>query len=375
MGLFGSNVEKMERKRDVEGLIEALTHKDLEVRDKAQMALVRIGEPAVELLIRTLKDKTPHARALRRAKSARALGDIGDARAVEALIRATNSTYEFDELVRVNAAEALGKIGDARAVEALIEAAERSVGHLLIRTADDQAASAAARALGNIRDQKAVEPLIKAMGHYNPEVRKHAAEALGNIKDARAVKPLLEALADVDTEVNLYAKDALTKIGGTAVVDGLIECLKEEPKGRNAKHYAAIVLGEIADVKAVQPLVQALNDRDTEVRRRAATALGKIGDVMAVEPLVQALNKATEFPADAYLQHCTIEALGRIGGPAVETLIELLENKDDDVRYQAVKALGETGDTRAVQPLTQALKDKTPYVSAAAKQSLENIKA
>jgi len=42
--------------------------------------------------------------------------------------------------------------------------------------------------------------------------RAGAARALGEIKDARAVEPLTQALEDVDEEVREAAKEALEKI-------------------------------------------------------------------------------------------------------------------------------------------------------------------
>jgi len=48
------------------------------------------------------------------------------------------------------------------------------------------------------------------------------------------------------------------------------------------------------------------------------------------------------------------------GAPTVETLIQLLKNKDADVQKQAAGALGKTGDPRAVEPLIKLIKLKKP---------------
>jgi len=52
MGFFGPpNIEKMETKRDTEGLLKALKNEDLNVRGRAAIALGRIKDPrAVEAL-------------------------------------------------------------------------------------------------------------------------------------------------------------------------------------------------------------------------------------------------------------------------------------------------------------------------------------
>lgn len=56
------------------------------------------------------------------------------------------------------------------------------------------------------------------------------------------------------------------------------------------RQAAASALGEIGDARAVEPLIQTLEDRDSLVAGKAAQALGRIGDARAVEPLIQALK-------------------------------------------------------------------------------------
>jgi HEAT repeat protein len=59
MGFFGPNIKKMKANKDIEGLIEALEHKDLAVRRCAAEALGKIGDArAVEPLIRALKGQS-----------------------------------------------------------------------------------------------------------------------------------------------------------------------------------------------------------------------------------------------------------------------------------------------------------------------------
>ncbi len=60
----------------------------------------------------------------RRQAAARALGELGDARAVDTLAQClkTHKTSSYDDHTRRFAIEALGKIGDPRAIEPLQEA-------------------------------------------------------------------------------------------------------------------------------------------------------------------------------------------------------------------------------------------------------------
>jgi len=123
---------------------------------------------------------------------------------------------------------------------------------------------------------------------------------------------------------------------------------------------------ELKANKDVEGLISALKDKDPMVRGDAAEALGKIGDSRAVEPLIEVLNDIVEFIA--------IESLRKIGEPAVEPLIKALKNKDTLIRSGAVRALGEIRDKRAIEPLTEALKYGDMFVRSAAVGALEKIK-
>ena len=70
-------------------------------------------------------------------------------------------------------------------------------------------------------------------------------------------------------------------------VEGLIKVLPYEEYYVERAH-AAHALGEIGDRRAVEPLIAALEDRMSFVRRAAAEALGEIGDSRVVEPLIAA---------------------------------------------------------------------------------------
>ena len=96
-GLFKPKVEKMEKNRDVGGLIEALKHKDVGVRRRAAGALGRFGDPrAVDPLIGILTDSDVvlgGESLYLQGDVARALGEIGDERALEALESAAQRSY------------------------------------------------------------------------------------------------------------------------------------------------------------------------------------------------------------------------------------------------------------------------------------------
>lgn len=191
MGFFGPpNIEKMEAKGDVEGLIKALKDKDKVVRKEATIALGRVKDTrAVEPLIEAMKDKDYHVQ----RQAAQALGKIGDARALEPLIK----TLE-DYFVREKAAEALVEILDAGAVEALIQCVDAGVAKAL-------------RDMKEMKDKREVDLLIKTLGDEDEDIRQKTVEALGNIGDARAVEPLIKALGDEEEDVRNQAASFVAK--------------------------------------------------------------------------------------------------------------------------------------------------------------------
>jgi HEAT repeat protein len=81
------------------------------------------------------------------------------------------------------------------------------------------------------------------------------------------------------------------------------------------RQHAAESLGELGDRRAVEPLLQALQDRgeESEVRAAAAEALGKLGDLRAVEGLLRA---ATERKEKWSVREQARAALRQLGAPA-----------------------------------------------------------
>jgi HEAT repeat protein len=163
----------------------------------------------------------------------------------------------------------------------------------------------------------------------------------------------------------------------TRVVEPLIQALNDKlPKVR---YTAAESLGYIGDKRAVEPLIESINDKAHWVQYCAIEALGRIRDNRAVEPLIRYLeDKAKILPChmyagDEYIESRTvciganidadnaIGALGEIGDPrAVEILIEILDKNSGMVGGYAngtpicaANALADIGDPRAVEPLTQ----------------------
>ena len=163
----------------------------------------------------------------------------------------------------------------------------------------------------------------------DPNVRQYAAYLLGEAKNPRAIQPLVEALADFDKAVREQAMLALSAIG-KAAVEPLAAAMKE-PKWET-RYRAAEALGKIADEKAVKPLIQGLKDNRDHVRYMAAKGLRVLGDSDALAPMIILLKDENRF-----VRMMAVRALSAIWGNKVnDALAQALETETDDKVKEAI---------------------------------------
>ncbi len=216
--------------------------------------------------------------------------------------------------------------------------------------------------------------------------------------DGKDIGVLIENLNAQDVDVKADSVKTLVEAGKPAV-GPLIQAL--DSKDPEIRENAAITLGKIKDERAIDPLIKLLTDEEWEVESAANNALVEIGKP-AVELLIKILQDKNE---DVFLQMKVIAVLagikderaiqpmiqalkekpeldadlgynlGLMGEPAVEPLIQVLEDEDPRVRVRAAEALGRIGDERAIDPLTNALNDKDETVRTFAKMGLESLEA
>jgi HEAT repeat protein len=118
--------------------------------------------------------------------------------------------------------------------------------------------------------------------------RKYAAEVLGELKEVRAVRPLVDALADEVGDVRQRAYDSLIKIGGPAVSSLVPLLVSEEDEIRQSVTEIIRKIGK----PAVEPLATALAEADDRLKTRVM----KVLDRMGYKPKVHDEAKAVEAP-------------------------------------------------------------------------------
>lgn len=335
-GMLNANADKCavsyqlkqsdEKRKSCENAVKVVAQQKVKEALPALIAILGTAESA------STEDK-------HRQEAAKALAKIGDASAVEPLIKAIDyqagtSGDPRDKnanLSNEEVASALGALKDKRAVQPLIELAEKS--------RHNYAQLKAIRALGEIGDASAVDALGKiALEHENKFIRKNAVESLGNIGDPKGTDALIQMMFVEFQGVSFYkeASFSLFQIG-PPVADALLATMD----GKN---------------EAVNKYFEKTGGlKDTAIKAKCGFVLGDLRDPRAVKPLLQAFEAAAK-DKDAVVLVYTASPLGALGDPAAVPLLKgQMRDLDASKRDPIMRSLNQLGDRSVVPDMIAAM--------------------
>ncbi len=187
--------------------------------------------------------------------------------------------------------------------------------------------------ISKLKEKKDVSALIKAVDDIGFDYRVQAVKALCEIGDENTVKPILDSFKKLSEDqkkpvIEDFFK-ALIRIGSLHI-EPIIELLESDDP--TANDIASIVIGEIDDERAIEPLIKNFDDADELNKLRIIQALTKIGE-KSVESLIKALDNK-----DREIEKCVAEALFKIGN---EQAIDAIKKVDfyDDLKNSTTKKL------------------------------------
>ncbi|NHJ31973.1 MAG: HEAT repeat domain-containing protein [Asgard group archaeon] len=158
----------------------------------------------------------------------------------------------------------------------------------------------AASKLFRLGKEKAVDPLIKALQNDpHHEIRRFSADLLGRLGDPRAtwalIAALRQALSEKDKIITFHTRDALVKIKSSDLPSILASTIDDKEEFFEMRIMALNILGEIADTKSVESLIQIINDTNTEgkIRGRAIEVLIYTGHLAGLQLVLDLLEATT----------------------------------------------------------------------------------
>ncbi len=243
----------------------------------------------------------------------------------------------------------------------------------LVRDESPRVRRRAALAIGRVGLPDGIAPLTATLTDQDPDVRAMAAFALGLIGGADVVAPLTTALDDAAPIVRGRAAQALGLVGRdhaasaapaigrmvSALVDGGALSTPPDPSAPLPVEADAVLRGvtALAHLGSYDGLAAAVLDAQGQPRSSwwpIAFALSRVDDERTV-PALRALLSSADPTTVAY----AVRGLGeRKAAAAADALLPFLRPGDDvhaHVRVNAVRALAQLGDARAVEPLLALL--------------------
>lgn len=388
--------------------------------DAICFALAKIGTPVVQTILPLFTDKAFPA--YRRAGLAKALGKIGDKRAVESLVA---SLGEEDFSLRRAVIWALFKLGEA-SVPALLSA---------LNSDNLRVKADAVEVLGYIKSESAIEPLSVLLydGKLPLLLRQAVAKALAKIDTPSAMEVLLKVVKNKEVEEELRVTSLwLLDFENQSVVEELEKLVKDKEENYLVRKAAIQRLVEVKYSMIFECLLSIINDSDEKefiktfcirqlgelgnektgdillslakskpsLIKPIALALADLGDLRAIPYLVSVLEESFDgsdyqvinaikflrapqgYPEFLKLCRSSNPKLRQLGAEllgfvpteeSLNTLLSLLKDEYPAVRQSASLSLGRLGRFQATEPLINALKDSYAIVRETAVQALGDI--
>jgi len=282
--------------------------------------------------------------------------------AVPKLVELLESTDEFGLLLII---KALGTIGDRRALQPLIDALNR------VKPAQRWIIWDTIGDIGCAEEVKHLSYLLNTPDwQVTPEDRLVLLEL--DSKPARPLSPnqVEKIKADIAEFTNADVKARWRAVSRLARRRGLVvELLTEATASPNPmiRFYALYTLGQIGNPRIYPVALAMTKDPNPHIRWDACKLLGIMGGSRAIPTLIEVLLNATEGDLAV---NGALDGLEAIGDPALPAVKDLLRAENELARITAAYLLGHIGYEEEFDILAELLHDPNPAMRIVCMESL-----
>ena len=255
-----------------------------------------------------------------------ALGDLGDARAIEPLVDLFKNSAEFS--LRKEAINSLQRLVELSILNDLFQEFQSAdVNQLPADSLQAQQLESAA-ILGLLTvDRNENTATLKAP--FGTQFRHRSETLYQRINEGQLAK-LVQEYIQIEMEPEQEIRRACLAIIGilkpVSAIDPLIAVLENSAEIPGIRFQAGLALSQIGE-PAVDTLITAFEEGDTSTKDIAASALGSIGGSKARDRLIDALENSTE----SAIQLTLVDAIAKVGDvPSIRALERQLQQYQQD---------------------------------------------
>ena len=348
---FNSSVAQMAK----EALTTDFRHKNAPIRKAVVRALGKLGKYApVDLLMYALGDKHSEVREV----AAHALAELEEHVPVDMLVKALRNERT---VVREAATQALGEIRQPSLLNNLLPGLE---------DVEWSVRAATVKALGNLGEHAPIDQLIKMLHDKDSSVRLTTIEALGTLGE-RIYDWLIPLLDDPD---DLIRAEVIKTLGQHTPIKKLIEEITRPRmmvSYSSAYRNAVQIIGELEEQEILNAIEKIENNGGQELRM-LIQSLWESQQAASTEDLVKYLsNFGNHKQMCLSAAHGLVL---RNEWTPIKHFLTSLESGHGFVRAIAVRLLGRLEENIPSNILTSVLTDKDAAVRLAALKALEDLK-
>jgi HEAT repeat protein len=229
----------------------------------------------------------------------------------------------------------------------------------MLRSGNEVLRDNAVRILAELKDARTIDPLLRLLGTGQPDLDSKVITTLSKVartdKDLQIqiLKKILSHFRPSEPETKLHCiVDAVGRIANPKTYEFVKGCLKHPLPRVRANAVEALQSFELAPEDRVRLLSPLLRDDNNRVLGNAVVALWG----SSAQPFVQALVESMVAHADRWVRASVGYSMGVINAPGVVPyLLRLLEDRDEDVRRNAVKSIRRLSNRDAILALARQI--------------------